>query len=492
MKTLEQIIAWLKTSDYISNIIVEISGVQGAPSTLYLSSKPFVTSSTDTPANQRYDPCIVGGVSFSESLSLTSTISMGYGDIEIENILGSKDTWFDYIWVNRAINIYIGDVTWPRTDYRIIFSGIIADISSRNLSSINLLLTDKLQKLNNPVSETLLPTINTTNDVLIPVTFGEVFNVAPIVTDNVVNTLEYQVHTGTIEDIIEVRDNGIPVSITKNLAAGKFTLNQSPYGQLTCSVQGNKNITYKNNIAGIIKEIVKNYGPTATRLVDADIDLTNFSAFETAHPDSVGIYITNRETVLNVCNQLAASINAQIVMSSVGLLRLIQLDIPGAGANYSISYNDVEANSVVISDKPEVRGATKLAYSKNWTIQDGTVAAGVPTQNVTLFETEWMYTTITNNTVIVNYILTTAPQEELTLLNKKSEATAEATRRNNLWSTPRYLYTMKAYAHLLPVEIGDSITLTDSRFGLSAGKTGLVVSVSRDWLAGRAIIGVLV
>ncbi len=492
MKTLAQIIAWLKTPERRPNILVEISGVQGGPATLYLSSKPFVTSTTDTPSNTRYDPCIIGGAKFSENLSLNNTVSISYGDIEIENVGGKRDDWFTYVWANRNISILIGDITWNRTDYRSIFEGVIADISSRNLSTINIVILNKLQKLNNPVSEALLPLVNSITDVIIPTTFGEVFNVTPIVTDNIVNTLEYQVHTGPIENIIEVRDNGVPVSITKNLSQGKFNLNQSPYGTITCSVQGHKNPTYYNDAANLIKQIVKNFGPTATRLTDSDIDLSNFSAFSAANSQSVGIYSSNSENILSVCNQLASSVGGQLTMTSTGLLRLVKLAVPGTGVAYTVSANDIAEDSVTISDKPDVRAATKIGYAKNYTLQQGNIAAGIPSQNVTLFETDYLYATAVNSTVQSDYRLTVEPDEENTLLNSTAAAEAEATRRNTLWSTARYVYTFKAYPHLLPVELGDAITLYDSRFGLSAGKTGTAISIARDWVDATVTIGVLI
>lgn len=492
MKTLEEIIAWLKTPEHTSVILVEVTDVPSTGQTLYLSSKPFISLAGDSPANEKYIPCIVGGISFNESLSLANTVSISYGDIELDNTGGARDTWLSYIWANKSVTILIGDVRWPKTDFRPIFSGIIADISSRGLNSLNLIITDKLQKLNNPITEELLPVINSTNEVLIPLTFGEVFNATPVVTDNIINTLEYQVHTGTIEDIIEVRDNGVPVGFTKNLAEGKFTLNQSPYGQITCSVQGHKDVTYYNDIANLIHEIVTKYGPANTRLTDYDIDLSNFGTFAAANTQPVGVYVKNGENTLSVCNQLATSIGAQLTMSSAGLLRLVRLTVPGTGTAYTITPNDIEENSLTISDKPDVRAATKLGYCKNWTVQQGSIAAGIPSQNINLFETEWLYTSVLNSTIQTDYKLTSEPTEELTLLIQKTDAEAEATRRNNLWDEPRFIYTVKAYAHMLPVELGDAITLVDDRFGLSAGKTGIAVNISRNWLAGRITIGVLI
>lgn len=493
MKTTAEIVSWLKTSNHIRNILVEVQGVDigsGQTATFYLSNKPFISASTDTPANTSYDPCLIGGVSFSEALSLDNTISVGYGDLELDNTDGTKDSWLSYIWVNRTVSIYIGDPTWPRSDYRLIFTGLVSDLVSRSRTALNLVLVDKLQKLNNPISETSLTIAGVNSEQLIPVTFGECFNVSPIVVDSA--TLTYQVHTGAIEDIIEVRDNGAPVLITKDLANGKFSLNQSPFGQITCSVQGAKSTTYYNTIPEIIKLIVKEYGPVNTRLTDADIDLANFASFNTLYPYPVGVYCTSRENILDICNQLAASIGAQVTFSSTGLLKLVRLDMSGTGIGHTISPEDIELQSLDVQEKAIVRAATKLAYCKNWAPQTSGLAAGVNTSSVTLFNNEYLYTSSTNTATVAAYNLSTEPEAEQTLLITTAAATTESARRNGLWSQPRTVYSMVAYPHLLSVELGDNITLTNPRFGLSSGKSGIVVSIDRDWIMGRITLGVLI
>ena len=496
MKSLSEIITWLKTPEKLPVILVEIPGIiVPGDLTMYLSSIPFSSDPLDPVLpNIVYDASVIGGINFTESISMTGGVSINYGDIELDNTDGSKDSWlYDYIWVNKDIQILIGDATWLRNDFRPIFNGTIVDITSRSIDTLNIVISDKLQKLNNPISEELLADINSNSEILIPVTFGEVFNISPIKSSTVVNTLEYQVHNGAIEDIIEARDNGVPVSITKSVGTGKFTLNQSPYGQITCSVQGDKNPTYYNDIANIIKRIVKSYGPTATRLVDADIDLTNFSDFSTANPQPVGVSVANKENILTVCNFLANSVGAQLTFSSVGLLRLVKLDLPATGgATYDVTPNDFEYNSLNISDKLEVRASTKIGYCKNYTIQEGNIAAGVPSHNVEVFEEEYLFESVTDATVQTNYKLTAEVKEELTALLVKTDAVAEATRRNNLWKEPRFIVTFKAYGHLLPVELGDTINLTDNRFGLEVTKSGMVVKIARDWLGNRVTIGVLI
>jgi hypothetical protein len=494
MKTIAEIVSWLKTAEHIRTILVEIESVQiegGQQATFYLANKPFVTSNSDTPANTSYDPCLVGGVSFTETLSLDNSVSIGYGDLEVDNTGGSKDAWLNYVWTNRVVRVYIGDPTWPRSDYRLIFNGLISDIASRDRSVLNLILVDKLEKLNNPISEILLNSAALDSDTLIPTVFGECFNVTPLVANSA--GLIYQVHTGAIEDIIEVRDNGDVVDFTKSLSTGTFILNENPYGQITCSVQGALDGgTYHNTVPNIVKMIVKNYGPVNSRLTDADIDLANFSQFNTLYPFPVGVYTISRENVLDTCNQLAASIGAQLIFSSQGLLKFVRLSIPGTGTTYSVSPEDIESRSLEISDRPPIAAATKIGYCKNWTVQTSGLAAGINPASIALFNTEYLYNSTINNSTVLNYKLTTEPEAQNTLLVTAIGAATESSRRNELFSTARTIFTMTAYPHLLPVELGDNITLTNQRFDLQTSKTGIVVSVQRDWIAGRVTLGVLV
>ena len=73
-----------------------------------------------------------------------------------------------------------------------------------------------------------------------------------------------------------------------------------------------------------------------------------------------------------------------------------------------------------------------------------------------------------------------------------ADAQAEANRRLALWSAPRSVFSLRGYAHLLGLELGQAVTLTAPRWGLNAGQLGQVVGLSRDWLAGRIDVEVLI
>jgi len=478
---------------------------EGTSKTFNFSNGAYTTSTSDTPANTSYLPLITGGVSFTESLSLDGSISLSYGDIELNNTDGGLDSYLSaYIWMNKSISIYIGDPSWSKSDFKLLFKGNIVDIATRNRNTINIILSDVFQKLSSSVSEQLY--LNTTkNNVpeLIPVTFGECFNITPLLVDSA--TLTYQVHTGAIEDIIEVRDNGIPVSFTKYLSNGKFTLTRQPFGQITCTVQGHKQSgVYTNKIGETIKTILTNFGPSEARLETSNIDTTNFTNFDNSfmsggtYTRAIGLYLKDKDNVLNVCNELAKSARAQLTVtsgpqesdSSVGLLKLIKLEI-GTVANYSITASDIEAYSMSVQEKVRVKAANKIGYCRNWTVQQSGLAAGVPSSNMSIFNNEYMYATSNNEDVRKAYSLSSDVEADNTLLISKIGGESESYIRANFWSKVRYIYSFTAYSYLFDIQLGDTVSLTNSRFLLS-NTLGIVIEVSRNWISGRIQLGVLV
>lgn len=484
--------AWLIAPGSIRTVLVEaVARIVSTETTLYLSSRNYITASADTPASTAYQACISGGVSTSESLNLDGTPSMSWGDIEVNNADGSRDGWLDYVWSNRAVSVYVGDPTWPRADFRLVFSGVIDDIGSRTRTTLNLRLRDKLERLNNPVSETVLGGSTANKDRLIPIVLGEVHNIEPLLINP--SSLIYQYSTGASERLIEVRDNGAPItSYTSNLTLGQFTLTAAPVGQITCDVQGIKPAgTYSNNISTLVQYIVQNYGPSSARFSGGDLDSANLSAFASANTQAVGLYLSDRANVLAVCQQLAASIGAQVVMTSTGLLRLIRIALPATGTVTAVTAADMEAGSISISSRPAVKATAKLGYAQNNTVQASGMASGLPASSAAALAQEWLTTTSTDATTATTYKLDAQPEQVDTLLIDDTEAATEAARLVTLWKTQRTIYSATYLPSTMLVELGDTWTITHPRLGLSAGKTGLVVSIDRDWLKARATVGVL-
>lgn len=482
---------WLKNQSaarvVLAEVVVNVSGVE---TTRYLSTGGYVTNASDTPASTSYEPIVTQGITFTEQLSLTGGASLSAGDISVYNYSGERDSWLNDIWDGRAVQVFIGDATWSRSDFRMIFNGTVAGLQSKDRGTLNISLRDKLGRLNTPLSTATLGGTTTNKGALIPVLFGEAHNISPLLIDPA--TLEYQVHDAATQDISEIRDNGIPVSVTVTNSTGKFKLNQASVGAITASVQGDKNGTYTNTISSLVQRIVTGYGNANQRFVSGDLDASNLAAFNTAHPQPVGAYFNSSTNVLNACQMLANSVGAQIVMSRLGKLQLVQLAVPGVGTPVEVGPTQMLEKSLHISERPSVMASSTIGFCKNWTVQEGLITA-IPTEHQVLFATEWLQSTKADSAVKTTYKLDNEPDQIDTMLLRRTDADVEAQRRMDLWKVQRTVYSFEGTADLLlTLSLGCAITLTNQRFGLSGGATGTVVSLAPDWMSGRVTVGVLI
>ena len=145
-----------------------------------------------------------------------------------------------------------------------------------------------------------------------------------------------------------------------------------------------------------------------------------------------------------------------------------------------------------VTESFPVKPTIKLAYCKNYTVQAQDLALALHADHGTVFKDEYWYVEAKDTNVVSVYKDTGIVQEEVTHLLVSSEAQTEATQRLDLWKTPRQLITATYLPHLIFLQLGDTVSLTSNRFGLSSGKPGLVYSISRDWITGFVEIGVLV
>jgi hypothetical protein len=488
--------SWLSDPTVPRIVIVEVNVKSGGSEiTRYLSTKAYVTSPTDATPNRYYEPIIVGGIQYTEVLDIAGTGGMSGGDITIANYNGERDDWLNDVWDNRSIKAWIGDPSWARADFQPIFNGIVATLSGSSNDTLTITIRDKLQQLNAPVTDQKIGGTGTNKDNVVSLCFGEVHNITPQLApvDPITgNTLTYQVHNGPIEGFLEVRDNGQPVSVTVNNAAGTFTLNQASAGEITASVQGDKNPTYINTISKVIQRLATGFGSATSRFTSSDLDATNLAAFDTQCPQPIGVYADGNTNLLTLCQDIAASVDARVVMSRTGLMQLLQVTVPGFGTAVPIGPPQIIAKSLTIAERPFVKAAVMLGFDKNWTVQNN-LLTGIPEAHKTMFATEWLTSTSTNLQAKADYKLNDAPPQTDTMLKRRTDADAEANRRVAVWSTPRTVFQFEGTSDLIgSLSLGCAATLTHPRFGLSSGKTGTVVSLSPNWFKGTITVKILV
>lgn len=474
---------WLKSQGVKRCSLIEVD----TDSPKFLSTVPYTTLPTDTIPNKPYLPIVDGSFAFTENLSLDGNPSISVGDIELDNKDGMFDDWLNEVWVNRNIRVYIGDVSWKRGDFFLVFNGVVADIGSRSRDKLNIMLRSKLDRLNTPVTESVLGGTTDNAERTLPLTFGECHNISPLLVDPANHV--YQFHQGVAERVIEVRDNGVPVTVIPDLLNGKFTLTASPAGTITASVQGKT--PYTNTVAGIIRFLATQYGTPEERFTTSDIDEVNFNDFNTKHPQPVGVYLGDRANVLSICQELAASVGAQLTVSNLGKLRLVKIESPSGVGAYTVDLDNYEYNSLSISSRSEVVAGIRLGYCKNWTVQE-TLDTGIPSNNKDMFAQEWLTVSSRDGVVASVYKLYADPPQSDTLLLKKTDAQAEATRRLSIWKVPRTIFKLTGYSELLQLKLGQSVLLKGGRWGLDEGKLGQVIGLESNWITGRVGVEVMI
>ncbi len=480
--------AWLSDQSAIRCVLVEATvKVGGSEIVRYMSNRGYVTGGADSPANTVYEPIISGGVKLSESISIDASPTISFGDIEIENITGSRDSWLNDIWENRNISVFYGDVKWARSDFRRVLKATCGGIGSSSRTTLNLLLRDDLQKLNVSVTTTIGSGDAIYGDKVTPLLFGECFNISPRLLDSV--TSQYKVHDGTIEEVLEVRDNGVPVAFTQDKVAGNFTLVVPPVGTVTASVQGARaGGSYKYTLADVIDHIKATYGNAESRAVAVDAaSMVSYTGVN--YP--VGLFLNESANLLATLQELAGSVNAQLNMSRQGELRAYQINFPPVGSPVTINKNHIVERTLAVDNITTPTSSVVIGCAKNYTVQSS-IQTAIPQPHIVSYATEWLTETATDTTAETNYKLYSAVTPKNTLLVAKTDAAAEATRRLNIVKVPRTVYKMTCFSSMLDLELGQAVTIVHDRFSMSSGVTGIVVGLEPDWINARVNVKVMV
>ncbi|GAA5231744.1 hypothetical protein FOZ76_14470 [Verticiella sediminum] len=471
---------WLRTSGVPRCVLVELPG----DTPIYLSSRAYVTAPDDQVApNRAYRAILQGGASFSESLSEDGAQArMSAGDIEIDNTGGHADDLLSVVWQDRRIEVYIGDVSWPRADYRLALAGVVARLQPRNARTLNLVLRDVLERLNNPANDGTLG-VGPNAEQPMPLCMGECHNVTPRVEDTAGE--QVRVHSRPIERIIELRDRGVPADATADLTNARATVAKQPDGLLTMSVQGDKSGgVYRNTVGPLVELLATSYGPEAERLGAGEIDRANFDAFAAAHPQPVGLYSAERITVRDAVQRLAASVGAQVAASRTGQLRLLKADPPPPTATAGLRVirpgDYLDGSLRLAGFRGRVDGVT-LGYCRNWT-PGQEIAEIVPARYRDRYAQEWLTVTVGD--------ASRAGEQIDTLLLKQSDALTEGQRRLANGDGRIARLALTGFAQLLQFELGERVVLYGNRYGLEAGRACQIVSLQRDWFKATVAVEV--
>lgn len=483
--------AWLAEDQQIC-LLAEV-GVKsgGTETTRYLSNAGYVSGPSDTPANTIYAPRLVGGFSFSRSLNIDSAGgSVSFGELQLDNTDGALDGWVSDIWAMRTIRLYVGSPSWPRASFEQVFSGVAEDIRPSSRGQLALRLRDVLAPLQGPISTAKVGGTGDNKDTLLPIALGECFNVEPLLLSST-GLATYRASLSAVEQIVEVRDNGYPVTVTTSAGAGTLTLLYARYGQITCDVQGAKVLgAYRNDVGGLVEWAATTIGD-GQMLDPSAIDSAALSAFRSACPQPVGMWIADQRSRIDVMQELAASVGATVSAGLDGKLRIVRLAF--GTPTRTITPAQMMGGTFEPVARPAVKGAVRLSGCRNWAVQNASsLAAALEANQVDVLTTESAIRQSSNPTTLADYKQGDAPDVIDTLLVVESDIDAEAARRQALWGVPRTVFRCTLVPELMDIELGETVTIQHPRLGLSAGAPGIVTRVDTNFFTAKSTIEVLV
>jgi hypothetical protein len=221
--------------DYVDQVG---SGTSAVPTVLtkYLSDQAYI----DDENNRSYEECITEMPRYSRSVdrqTLRGKFSSSIGTLELNNADGSFDDFLKLACDGSEVRFYIGDITWPRSQFMFVFSATPTKITAPSWDKLVVTLKDNSLFFNKTIGgATTVGGTGTNADSNRPWNFGYVRQVQCILQDFA--TLTY-VHSdssvGTGAVVLAVRDKGIAVSFVDN-GDGTLRLLASPAGVVTCDV----------------------------------------------------------------------------------------------------------------------------------------------------------------------------------------------------------------------------------------------------------------
>ena len=533
-----QFATWLQQDSTNRVLLVEaVYYSSGTEHTVYLSDGIFISTPADTPENMPYDDTILALPQFKSALSdaLEGFTVPSWGDISISNELFDKDNWLNYAWDGRAVTLLYGDGTWARSDFRVILTGTVAALSADTVSTLKMSIRDKQWMLNVPiqprligepvlvsgttykVSDSAVTSIDAVWDMgnlltltsqytvnvssgrftlvsapsgrvtasftdtstaaksnVIPLCYGQCFNVTPAQINS--SLLKYQVHDGQINAITDVRDNGVSVGFTADLTHGTFILTSSPVGTVTADVQGAKPAgTYLTKSGDIINHIVTVH----TSLTSSDVSASSLSAFVATCTQTIGLYIPDRQNVIDVLDQIVTSVGAWYTFNRSGQMIFGRMDVPSGTPVMHLVSDDIVFGGLSIQNMTVPVMTERISFFQNWT-QQTTVAGSVSVINATLFSQAAQWAACNNQQIKVTHLMATEPAEKETFIVSAAEAVSESVRLLSLWGAVRRTYQAECIVAPLTLNLGDVISLDHPRYGLSGGVSLRIIGISES------------
>ncbi len=460
---------------------------------LYYSLRGYTTEPGDDPPSQHYEERVTQPLQFYRSIlgARIGGLAAEQAEIRLANTDGALDGFLtSYAFDHREVSVHIGEPDYPLIDFGSIFTGVMGAL---NLSEdeVAIEVQTNAHALEAPISLSIYAGSGSTEGgadlagTPKPLCWGRVYNVPAVPVDRA--NLVYQVHDGRINDILEVRDNGIVLTEVggtpsagqwqADLTNGRFTLGASPAGLVTCDVEGRHDGTsYLSSLADIVADIVANF----STLSAADVDTAALADLDADQPAPVGLWIGDMRgvSVRDVLDDLLAGAGCYGFFTLAGKLKVGQLRGPAAPHDLEIDADSILAlrRDPLPADLAPAVWRWRVGYRRAHAVQ-AELASAASAAAKAFAGQAWRFAAATDSGVQAAYVMARDPDPQLSPFADAADAEDEAERQLAIYGQARSIFVAAVKPALWLAEIGQVALITHPRYGLASGAYGVVVAL---------------
>ena len=484
------------------------------PERVFLGSHPYRTLASDDPPEVLFEPRLTVPYSFEARIPLpASGTGLGAGAIgRIRAANGDRelDRFLAWAWEHRALQLLIGgtvnpgrwneevlplDEYWPMPLQ-------CAGIESDGQEGFEIIVADaSLEIYDTLAREEYGGTGGLDGDANLagkkkPLCLGIVRNAEAVPVDPA--ALVYQVHDGSIEAVISVRDKGVDLTpdgdisglglasvydwvdvsghFVTDLSRGIFRLGAKPQGgRVTCDVQGYNSGGYIDSTPEIVQALAVVFGGFPAERIDQRAFFLHFTA-----TGPIGVYTgLDDPRTLGLIGELLAGASGWVSFTRDGLLTIREHKAPEIEVAV-----DSASGEEVLSASSEPTGApiwrVSVGYLRSWVVQTGDdLAAGVSEANRAVYGSQLRVATVTNSVARGAY----QDAYELRIdsfFDEESDAREIAEQTIRRHSLRRRMHKVRVADWVFQRAPGDVISIQSDRAGLQTPKNVVVISVAEN------------
>lgn len=481
--------------------------LRGASVPVYLASRSYRTTPSESPANTLFDGALDQPHSMEmrlfDGVDPLSQATAGWGNIVALDGEGELDELTRYDWDGAPVEVLVGAANYPLRDFA---TAVRADGAGLSWAAGQLVihLRSRLARLSRPATRRIYAGtggIEGSADLagmVAPLAYGRVRH-APLRLLDTARQL-YQAHDGRIQAVDATYDKALALTAGSDyptaaallaatvpagtyatcLAEGYVRLGSPATGIVTADLRGDvTDGVYVETPAALVRRIcLTRLGDVA--MSDADLVLGDFAVLDQSRGWPTGLYALDDVTVDSLVTEALAAGGAKHVASRDGRLRLHALG-PLDEARAVLGPADIDEAGISVDATAAPVWRVRIGWGRLWQVfTDNDIGGRISdTAERARLRQEYRWAVASSDRIRARHSAAT----ELTVqTNLATEAEAEqlASALLSLCGLGAARYTVPIRQHPFVYQLGDVVVINTRRTWRGAGRPLLVVGLTED------------